>query len=66
MTHKDNRSQYSSRRSNVIPSVPRENANAQETSTDSMGNGMNPTGHYTNIFEGKKRKGIYPKQPRSL
>ncbi len=30
------------------------------------GTGMNPTGHYAHMLEGKRRKGIYPKQPRSL
>jgi len=30
------------------------------------GTGMNPTGRYAHMFEGKGRKGIYPKQPRSL
>ncbi len=36
-TPTDNRSQYNSRRSDVSPSLPRENANAQTASTDNMG-----------------------------
>jgi hypothetical protein len=39
---KGNRSQCNSRRSDVSPSLPRENANAQAASTDNMGNRDEP------------------------
>jgi hypothetical protein len=38
MVHQGDRSQYNSSRSDVSPSIPRENANAQSASTDNMGN----------------------------
>jgi hypothetical protein len=37
MSHKGSRAQCNSRRSDVSPSLPRENANAQTSSMDSMG-----------------------------
>jgi hypothetical protein len=38
----------------------------KERQRTTWGTGMNPTGRYTYIFEGKVRKGIYPKTTKIL
>ncbi len=61
---KSNRAQCNSSRSDVSPSIPRENANTEAVQRTTWGTVMNPTGHYAHMFEERWEKEIYPNNNR--